>query len=132
MYIAGSIFEAYWSYNHHWLRQFFAATYTYAYADALYQLDVPSTIEANLMKTNEGEILLNLIQYQVGHQGDTKAIPSIEKVYPFYNAACRVRASGVKKVVLEPEGREIEFTQKGAYIEFTIPEFSYMAIARIS
>ena len=132
VYIAGSIFDAYWSYNHHWLRQFFMGVFEHVVETPAYKLDVPATVEANLMKTSDGALLLNLIQYQVGHQGDTGAIPSIEKVYPFYNAKCKVRANAVERVVLEPEGRELEFVQIEEYVSFTIPEFTYMAIVRIA
>ena len=83
------------------------------------------------MKTEDGALLLNLIQYQVGHQGDTKAIPSIEKVYPYHNARCQVRAGSVKEVRLEPTGEVLQFEEADGYISFTIPEFEYMAIARI-
>jgi hypothetical protein len=131
VYIAGSIFEAYWSYNHHWLRQFFEGIYRYVCPNPAYTVDIPSTVEANLMKTGSGDLLLNLIQYQVGHQGDTSAIPSIEKVYPFHNARCSVKAGGVKEVVLEPEGLKIDFEEKDGYVSFTVPSFTYLAIARI-
>lgn len=83
------------------------------------------------MKTAEGDLLLNIIDYQVGHQGDTSAIPSVEKVYPRYNTVCEVRAKGVRQVVLEPEGSALEFEQQGPYVRFTIPRMMYMAMIRI-
>lgn len=84
-----------------------------------------------MMKTAAGDLLLNVIDYQVGHQGDTSAIPSIEKVYPRYNVVCEVRATGVTKVTLEPEGTALEFEQHGPYIRFTIPQMTYLAMVRI-
>ncbi len=131
IYIAGSIFSAYWTYNHHWLRQFFDAVYRAAVPQPLYRLDAPGTVEANMMKTAGGDLLLNVIDYQVGHQGDTNAIPSVEKVYPRYNTVCEVRATGVTSVTLEPEGTALEFEQQGPYIRFTIPRMMYMAMVRI-
>jgi hypothetical protein len=135
VYIAGSIFQAYWSYNHHWLRQFFDAVYSHAVSRPAFVVDVPSTVEANLMRTRgdaaDGDLLLNLIDYQVGHQASADAIPSIERVVPFHNAKCRVRAEGVADVVLEPEGTAIDFSSKDGYVEFTVPEFTYMAMVRL-
>lgn len=132
VYIAGSIFDAYWRYNHHWLRQFFDATYRYAVVDRLLDLEIPATAEANLMELVEGEkagsLLLNVIDYQVGHQASARAIPSIERVFPSYNYRCRVRANGVKAVTLQPERRNIEFSESDGFVEFVIPELTYMAM----
>ena len=131
VFIAGSVFRAYWEFNHHWLRQFFHGVYQYVTPDPLYRLDVPCTIEANLMKTLDGNLLLNLIDYQVGHQGDKDAIPSIERVFPHYNAVCKVRSNRVKEIVLEPEGAKLEFTEDSGYVAFTIPQLQHMAMVRI-
>jgi hypothetical protein len=131
LYIAGSVFRAYWDYNHHWLRQFFDALYQYAVPEPCCRMDLPATMEANLMRTDKGDLLLNLIDYQVGHQGASSAIPSIEKVYPFYKARCRVKASKVKEVILEPQGESIPFEQSAGYVSFTIPELKYLGMARI-
>ncbi len=131
VYIAGSLFDAYWTYNHHWLRQFFAAVFAYVDPHPLYTVDIPLTMETNLMRLDNGDILFNIIDYQVGHQASKDAIPAIEKVFPYHNAACRVRVANAKKVVLEPEGTELEFSQDGEYISFTVPELLIMAMVRI-
>lgn len=131
VYIAGSIFHAYWTYNHHWLRQFFHAVYRHVCPQPAMRLDVPQSIEANLMQTSGGDLLLNLVHYQVGHQGDHQAIPSIEKVFPFHDAHCEVRTTEPGRVVLEPEGEALPFTYEKGYVRFTIPSTQYMSIARI-
>ncbi len=131
VYIAGSVFEAYWKYNHHWLRQSVAALYRYLFPQPLYRIDGPQTMETNLMKTKTGALLLNIINYQFGHQGDRDAIPSIESVFPFYNLKCEVRTKGVKQLTLEPEGNSVDFIEEGGYIFFTIPEFLCMAMVKI-
>lgn len=132
VYVAGAVFSAYWRYNHHWLRQFFDGLYRHAYPDTLLELDVPAIIEANLMERSDGDLLLNLIHYQVGHQGDRDAIPSIETVYPFGEARCAVRCEGVKRVSLEPEGRELEFSERDGIVQFTVPSIEYMSIVRLA
>ncbi len=139
VYIAGSIFEAYWMYNHHWLRQFFEAVFLYAVPRPSFFADVSATVELNLMEVirstdgaQAGDLLLNLIDYQVGHQGAQTAIPSIEKVYPCYNTGCRVRAEGTKSVILEPQGTQLDFTHEDGYVSFTVPAFTYMAMVRLS
>lgn len=131
VYVAGSIFKAYWDKNHHWLRQFVAGLMDYLNQEPLYKVQLPTTVETNMMQLDNGDLLLNIIDYQVGHQGSNTAIPSIEKVYPFYNAKCQVKAKNVNKVVLEPENKEISFSSDGDYIKFTIPEFTIMAMVRI-
>ncbi len=131
VYVAGSIFQAYWTYNHHWLRQFVDGLYRHLEDAPLYTVDVPATVETNLMRTGKGDLLFNLIDYQVGHQASQRAIPSIEKVVPYHDAACRVRAASVQDVVLEPEGASIPFAYEDGYAVFTIPQFTTLAIARI-
>jgi hypothetical protein len=132
VYIAGSVFRAYWKYNHHWLRQFVDGVIRHLDPDPLYTIDAPATVEANLMKTDTGDLLLNLVDYQVGHQSSRAAIPSIERLYPRCRTACRIKASGVRRVVLEPQGTHIPFESSGGTIRFTIPEFTLLAIVRIA
>ena len=84
------------------------------------------------MQTSGGDLLLNLVHYQVGHQGDREAIPSIEKVYPFHDALCRVRTPEPRRVVLEPHGEELSFTYTEGYATFTVPRTQYMSIVRIT
>ena len=86
----------------------------------------------NTSESGKDDLLLNLIDYQVGHQAGAKAIPSIESVVPFYNASCRVKASGITSVTLEPEGRELEHSEVDGYVSFAVPEFTYMAMVRLS
>lgn len=131
VYVAGSVFRVYWETNHHWLRQFVEALLRRLDPNPLYRVDAPSLVETNLMKTSGGDLLLNLIHYQVGHQGDTKAIPSIEKVYPLGPIPCSVKAKGVQRVALEPMDQEIAFKESDGYVSFTIPSVEYMSIARI-
>jgi hypothetical protein len=78
-----------------------------------------------------GSLLLNVIDYQVGHQASPAAIPSIEHVFPAYNYRCRVRAENVKRVSLLPDGKPIEFRLSEGYVEFVIPELTYMAMVLI-
>ncbi len=75
VYIAGSIFKAYWEYNHHWLRQFIDAIIKHLDPMPLYKVDIPHTMETNLMRSNYGDLILNLINYQVGHQGEQACYP---------------------------------------------------------
>ena len=130
-YVAGDLFDAYWKYNHHWLRQFMHALYGHVYPHTAVRGDLPQSIETNLMRTGGGDLLLNLIHYQVGHQGDKDAIPSIEKVYPVHHLTCEVRTDSVSRVVLEPEGQEIEHELKDGYVRFTVPAVEYLGMVRI-
>jgi len=132
VYVAGSIFEAYWTFNHHWLKQFTEAVLNHLNPQPPYRVDAPPTVETNLMRRQDGDLLLNLMHYQLGHQGDSSAVPCIEKVYPLHDIECRVKASGVTSVTMEPAGQEIPFSTDGDYVKFTVPEIRYMAIARLS
>ena len=131
VYVAGSVFGIYWQTNHHWLRQFVAGIWDYLFPEPAYRIDMNGLVEANLMRAADGALLLNLIHYQVGHQGDKGAIPSIEKVYPIRDVACQVRATGVRSVRVEPEGEELPFAAANGYIAFTVPSIHYLAIVRI-
>lgn len=130
-YIAGSIFSIYWETNHHWLRQFIGGLWNYLDPEPPYRVDISGIVEGNLMCLAEGDLLLNLIHYQVGHQGASSAIPSIERVHPLRDVACQVKAQDVSAVVLEPESRELPFTTEGAYVCFTVPEIEYLGMVRV-
>ncbi len=132
VYICGSIFQAYWTYNHHWLRQFFAGLCDHLQPQPLYRVDLPTTVETNLMQLDNEDLLLNLIDYQVGHQASNSAIPSIENVRPFHQAPCRVKADDIKEVILEPAGDSIPFAARDGYVEFTVPEFTTLAMVRLA
>lgn len=101
------------------------------------------------MRTEDEDLLLNLIDYQVGHKADRDAIPAIERVRPVHDIRCEVSVSAaepppaapssapddapahVRDVVLEPEGRSIPFEIDGDYVSFTIPEMRYLGMARV-
>ncbi len=131
VYIAGAVFQAYWTYNHHWLRQFVAGLYDYVQPEPLYTVELPATVETNLMQLDDGDLLLNLVDYQVGHQASQTAIPAIETVYPFHQARCRVRMDTVQAVILEPQGDSLDFDASAGQVEFTIPTFTTMAMVRL-
>ncbi len=131
VYIAGSIFKIYWETNHHWLRQFTGGLWNHLDPSPPYRAEIPGIVEGNLMRLADGDLLLNLIHYQVGHQGATQAIPSIERVHPLRDVTCSVKAPQAVKVVMEPEGVEIPFSQEGEYAVFTVPEIHYLGMARV-
>jgi hypothetical protein len=132
VYIAGSIFEVYRNTNHHWLRQFIDGVFGYLSPTPLYRIEAPPIVEANLMRHRSGDLLLNLIHYQVGHQASKDAIPAIERVHPLRDITCRVKAAGVRSVVMEPTGASVPFEMDGQSVVFTVPELKYLAIARIA
>ncbi|MFP4250591.1 MAG: alpha-L-fucosidase [Armatimonadota bacterium] len=131
VYVAGSIFRVYWETNHHWLRQFVEGLWSYLDPDPPCRVDISGIVESNLMALDDGDLLLNLIHYQVGHQGAQTAIPSIERVHPIHEIDCQVHAPGAVAVVLEPSGEELDFAMDGAYATFTVPEIEYMTMVRI-
>ncbi|MDX2227350.1 MAG: alpha-amylase family protein [Verrucomicrobiae bacterium] len=130
VYVAGSVFEAYWKTNHHWLRQFAEALLRHVDANIPYDVDASGRIEANLMRSGD-DLLLNLVQYSLGHQGGMHAIAGIERVEPVHDIRCAVRAFAPHEVVLEPEGRRIPFEQAGDRVRFTVPRLEEMAIVRL-
>jgi hypothetical protein len=89
-------------------------------------------VESNLMRLEGGDLLLNLIHYQVGHQGAQSAIPSIERVHPVHDIPCLVKAPEATSVTLEPSSEELEFTMEGDYASFTVPEVQYLGMVRIA
>lgn len=132
VYIAGSIFRVYWETNHHWLRQFLEGVWDYIDADPPCRVDISGIVESNLMTLDDGDLLLNLVHYQVGHQGAQTAIPSIERVHPIRDIDCRVKAPGATRVALEPDDEELPFSMEGDYAAFTVPEIRYLGIVRVS
>ena len=130
VYIAGGVFSIYWQTNHHWLRQFMEALLRYADPSMPFEVDGATTIEANLMRSGD-DLLLNLIHYALGHQGGQSAISAIEKVHPVHDIPCRVRCSGVEKVVLEPEQQQVDFKLADGVCSFTVPAIEYLAIVRL-
>jgi len=131
VYVAGSLFEVYWRTNHHWLRQTLAGLYDYLVPDPPFRVDAAQNMEANLMEKG-GDLLLNLVHYQLGHQGGKTAIAAIERVDPIGDVCCAVKAPSGSIVVVEPEGREIAAAEKDGFVEFTVPSVRYMATARVT
>lgn len=131
VYIAGSIFKIYWDYNHHWLRQFLEGVFNTVNPQPLYRLDIGAPVEANMMRLPNGDRLLNLIHYQVGHPGSTDSIPSIESVHPLADIDCQVRDDDIEKIILEPSGEEIEFERKSGHLCFTLPKLQHLAVIRL-
>ena len=131
VYVAGSLFEVYWRTNHHWLRQTMDALYRHLVPEPPFRVDAAPNVEANLMRSG-GDMLLNLVQYQLGHQGGQTAIAAIERVDPIHDIKCSVKAPANAAVILEPEGEEIPCSCKNGYVGFTVPSLKYMAIARVT
>ncbi|MCF7837231.1 MAG: alpha-L-fucosidase [Candidatus Marinimicrobia bacterium] len=131
VYIAGSIFKIYWEYNHHWLRQFIEGVFDTINPQPLYKIDIGAQVEANMMQLPDGDRLLNLIHYQVGHPGSSHSIPSIERIHPLTNIACRVRDDGISAIALEPGGEKLEFRRASGYLFFTLPELEHLAVIRL-
>jgi hypothetical protein len=129
-YVAASIFDIYWQTNHHWLRQFVEALLRYVDPTIPTDVAASSLIETNLMRAG-GDLLFNLIHYELGHQGGQNAIAAIERVDAVRDVACTVRCPRVDKVVIEPEGKEIPFEFADGVCRFTVPEVEYLAIARL-
>ena len=68
-----------------------------------------------------------------GNQWELFPTEIIEDIPDLYHIRLTVKTgeSTVKKVVLQPENREIDFTAKAGYIEFTIPQFNCHTMAVI-
>ncbi|MCX7014102.1 MAG: alpha-L-fucosidase [Candidatus Sumerlaeota bacterium] len=130
VYVAASIFETYWRTCHHWLRQFMDALLRHVDPTIPYRVEAATNIEANLMSLGS-DLLLNLIHYQIAHQGGREAISAIERVHPVHDIACEVRCNKVDAVVLEPEGRSIPYTFDNGICRFVVPEIQYMAMVRL-
>ncbi len=132
VYISGPVFAVYWQRNHHWLAQFVEAVFGLLDPLPPYRVDASGLVEANLMRSAQGDLLLNLIHYQPGHQADAAAIPAIERVHPLSSIRCEVKAPGAARVMLEPEGRQLEFEAREGYVRFIVPELEHLAVVRIA
>lgn len=130
VYIAASIFEIYWRTNHHWLRQFTEALLRHVDPSMPYDTDAPSTVEFNLMRRGD-DLLLNLINYALGHQGGPGAIAAIERSNPTHNITCRVRCAKPSAVTLEPAGDALDFDYADGVCTFTVPEVEYLTVVRL-
>lgn len=129
-YIAASISDVYWKTNHHWLREFTEALLRHVDPSMPYTVDAAGTIEANLME-KDGDLLLNLMQYHLGHQGGQNAIAGIERVHAVREIACTVRAQSVSEVVWEPRGESLPFAYEDGVCSFAVPEVEYLSIIRL-
>jgi hypothetical protein len=129
-YIAGSIFQSYWRWNHHWLRVFVERLLRSIDPAMPYNIDAAGKIEANLMRIGD-DLLMNLIHYDLQHGGDGQSIAGIERVHPVHEITCRVRSDACRAVRLEPCGTELEFSHKNDLVTFTVPTVEYLAMVRI-
>jgi hypothetical protein len=121
----------YWEYNHHWLRQFIEAVIHYVNKTPLYKVDAPTNVETNIMQCENGDLLLNFIHYQIGHQGADMSTPSMEKVFPITGIHCAIKIDKIKKLILEPIKQDIQYEIKDGYAHFDLPSIHYMAMVRI-
>ena len=131
VYVAGSLFEVYWATNHHWLRQEICDLYAHLVPEPPFTVDAAQNVEANLMSKGQ-DLLLNLVQYQLGHQGGKTAIAAIERVDAIHGVRCAVKAPAGSRVILEPQGEELKSSRRKGFVEFVIPSLQYMATARIT
>ena len=131
VYIAGSIFQIYWKTNHHWLRQFTQALLEHVDPAAAYSTDAPATVELNLMRRGN-DLLLNLVNYALGHQGGHEAISAIERSNPVRQITCRVRCAKPQSVTLEPMGTALDFQFSDGVCAFIVPEVEYLTVVRLA
>lgn len=131
VYFAGSIFQSYWRWNHHWLRRLVSNVLLHAGPEMPYQVDAAGKIEANLMRSGD-DLLLNLIHYDLQHGGDGRSIAGIERVHPVHDIACSVRCARCESLTLEPEGQSVDFEHDGRVCRFTVPSIEYLTMVRLA
>ncbi|NLB69325.1 MAG: hypothetical protein GX804_06550 [Lentisphaerae bacterium] len=67
----------------------------------------------------------NLKLENVQSSGHLRSVEVIEELLPLYNVDVKVRSPRkVKSVTLEPQGKAIEFSQKGSWVSFKVDEFT--------
>ncbi len=91
--------------------------------DKPYEVIASPALETNMMQKDSTRYL-HLINFQNVHTGSRKKAlyDPIEKIMPVYNIKVKVRDENVKKVILRPDGCELNFSKKDGLVEFTVPE----------
>ncbi len=82
--------------------------------------NAPSTARLTLTKQAEHKRTILHLSHYVPEQR-SREIATIEEALPLHDVDCNLRATGVKRVTLEPGGTALDFEQRGERILFTVP-----------
>lgn len=130
IYLGADVFGIYWRWNHNWLRQLVANIITHCGPTPPFRLRAPTTVEANLMRSDNG-LLLNLVHYDLPHGGDTRSIAGIERHWPLHGVEATVRCTQVDRVVSVLDNEEITFTHQDGWCRFAVPPFAPLSMIRL-
>jgi hypothetical protein len=104
-----------------------------------YKVAGPVTLEVNLMK-REGELHLHLINswFQQAtsssqRKGEEYNCPTmIEEIPPLFDIEVEIKTSGQpKKVLWQPDNRELPFTLQNGYVKLTVPKLEIHGIVQV-
>lgn len=132
LYVAAEIFSQYWNTGHHWLRRIVGNLLDRFDREPPFRLDGPPTVEA-VMTVKDGKRCLHLINFQATHTGnrETSLYDPVESITPVRDLRVAVRAEGLTRITLRPEGTDLPFVLSGGYAEFTVPRLHIYGVAEI-
>lgn len=132
VYIAAPIFRSYWDNNHFWLK------YIINNCIDLYDGDKPYIIEGYpgleaAMTERDGKRYLHLVNFQNVHTGsrDTALYDPVEQITPIHDLKVKIRAGGIKKVFLQPEGIELSVNIQNEFAEVVVPKVHIYSIIEL-
>lgn len=132
IYIAAPIFTSYWNNNHFWLKHIVNNCINSYDGKKPYYIDGLPGLEVT-MTEKEGKRYLHLINFQNVHSGNraTSLYDPIEEINPIHDVRIKIRTDKVEKMLLQPEGMELDFLYSGNIAEVCVPKVHIYSIIEI-
>ncbi|MFK7692251.1 beta-galactosidase trimerization domain-containing protein [Paenibacillus sp. HJGM_3] len=119
MYIAGPIEAAYWSSGSPWLRNIYLNGIRKLYPNPKVEVKAPLSVEVNVMRQREpSRLIVHLINVREDKAAGSKSF--IEDVAAITNIRVSLGVQATR-VLLQPEGVELDFTCEQDRISFLVP-----------
>lgn len=104
-----------------WCKELLAGALDMLLPEPLLRVKAPSTLQASVNEQAEqSRLVVHLLHYIAERRG--REFDIIEDIIPLYDLLVSVKAEGVTKVTLEPQGQELPFETKAGRAEVTVPK----------
>ncbi|MDF2659484.1 MAG: hypothetical protein K0Q94_2275 [Paenibacillus sp.] len=125
LYMAGPIEASYWSSGSPWLRTVYLNSLRKLYPNPRVVVQAPLSVEVNVMRQRKlSRLIVHLINVREDKAAGSKSF--IEEIAPVMNIKVSIGGQA-SRVLLLPEGQELEFTKEQERISFVVPRMNLHA-----
>jgi hypothetical protein len=86
------------------------------------------------MTLKENKTYLHLVNFQNTHSGNRKTsyYDPVEQITSIHELPVKIRNHGIREVILQPEGKVMDFMVEGDYIKLIVPKIHIYSILEIN